>query len=59
MTVEHIVALIEARQKEHFDRQIVGTASDPLIFTEAGHHWAVAEEYGSLLKEIADLRGKR
>jgi hypothetical protein len=53
-----IIKIINRRKDEFFDSQLIGTAADPLVFTEAGVARAKADEYESLLAEIEGLKPK-
>jgi hypothetical protein len=55
MDASQIVELIRKRRNAFWDRQIVGTASDPLSYTDAGVARAIADEYDSLLAEIGNV----
>jgi len=53
-----IINIINRRKDEFYDLQLIGTADDPLVFTEAGVARAKADEYESLLAEIEGLKSK-
>jgi hypothetical protein len=52
MEASQIVEVIKRRRDTFWDRQIVGTASDLLTYSDAGVARAIADEYDSLLAEI-------
>jgi hypothetical protein len=55
MDASQIVEEIKKRRDAFWDRQIVGTASDPLVYSEAGVARAIADEYDSLLAEVGNV----
>ena len=52
MDLQQTIDAIKRRRAEFWDRQIVGTVSDPLVYSEAQCARIMADEYESLLKEI-------
>jgi hypothetical protein len=58
MDAVEIIKIINRRKDEFSDLQLIGTAEDPPVFSEAGVARAKADEYESLLAEIGDLRSK-
>jgi hypothetical protein len=51
MDAAQIVEAIKRRRDLFWDRQVLGTASDPLVYSEAELARAIADEYDSLLAE--------
>lgn len=58
MDAVEIIKIINRRKDEFSDLQLIGTAEDPPVFSEADVARAKADEYESLLAEIGDLRSK-
>jgi len=56
MDVSQIVKAIELRRAEFWDRQTVGDASDPAVYSESDLARAIADEYTDLLKEIGETK---
>ena len=52
MDTSQIVESIKQRRDLYWDRQIMGTASDPAVYSEAELARAIAEEYDSLLIQL-------
>ncbi len=52
MTADEIIALIKNRREKFFDAQILGTADDPPVASQAGVYRAISDEYDDLLAEI-------
>ncbi|HVR26025.1 MAG TPA: hypothetical protein VMU26_22220 [Candidatus Polarisedimenticolia bacterium] len=52
MDAVEIIKIINRRKDEFSDLQLIGTAEDPPVFSEAGVARAKADEYESLLAEI-------
>jgi hypothetical protein len=59
MDAPQIVEVIMKRRDAVWDSQIVGTASDPLVYSEAGVARAIADEYDSLLAEIGSANSPK
>jgi hypothetical protein len=55
MNASEIVEAIKRRRDSFWDQQIVGTASDPLVYSEAAVARAKADEYDDLLVEIGAI----
>jgi hypothetical protein len=53
-----IIKIINRRKDEFSDSQLIGTADDPPVFSEADVARAKADEYESLLAEIEGLKSK-
>lgn len=53
-----IIKIINRRKDELSDLQLIGTADDPPVFSEADLARAKADEYESLLAEIKDSKSK-
>jgi hypothetical protein len=51
-----IIKMINRRKDEFSDLQLIGTAEDPPVFSEADVARAKADEYESLLAEIEALK---
>jgi len=58
MDAVEIIKIINRRKDEFSDLQLIGTAEDPPVFSEADVARAKADEYESLLAEIGDPRSK-
>jgi hypothetical protein len=56
MDANQIIEIIKKRRDEFWDRQIGGSASDPDSGEAAQRARDIADEYDSLLAEVADLR---
>jgi hypothetical protein len=52
MDAAQIVEAIKRRRDLFWDRQVLGTVSDPLAYSEAELARAIADEYDSLLAEV-------
>ena len=52
MDALQIVEAIKQRRDLFWDRQVPGTASDPLLYSEAELARAIADEYDSLLIQL-------
>ena len=52
MDALQIVEAIKQRRDLFWDRQVLGTASDPLLYSEAELARAIADEYDSLLVQV-------
>ena len=52
MDAVEIIKIIKRRKDEFSDLQLIGTAEDPPVFSEADVARAKADEYESLLAEI-------
>jgi hypothetical protein len=52
MDAAQIVEAIKRRRDLFWDRQVLGTASDSLVYSEAELAKAIADEYDSLLAEV-------
>lgn len=52
MDAAQIVETIKHRRDLFWDRQILGTASDPPVYSEAEMARAIADEYDSLLIQL-------
>lgn len=52
MDASQIVETIKQRRDLFWDRQILGTASDPLLYSEAELARAIADEYDTLLIQL-------
>jgi hypothetical protein len=52
MDAARIVEAIKRRRDLFWDRQVLGTASDPLVYSEPELARAIADEYDSLLAEV-------
>lgn len=55
MDASQIVEAIEKRRDLCWDRQVLGTASDPLLYSEADLARAIADEYDSLLVQLGAM----
>jgi hypothetical protein len=55
MDVSQIVEAIKQRRDLFWDRQVLGTASDPLVYSEAALARAIADEYDSLLVQLGAI----
>jgi hypothetical protein len=52
MDVAQIVEAIKQRRDQFWDRQTLGTSSDPPVYSEAELARAIADEYDSLLIQL-------
>jgi hypothetical protein len=55
MDALQIVDAIKQRRDLFWDRQVLGTASDPPLFSEAELARAIADEYDSLLVQLGAI----
>lgn len=55
MEAQDIITLIKKRREIFWDRQIIGCADDPLVWSDASCDRKIADEYDSLLEEIGRL----
>ena len=55
MDALQIVDAIKQRRDLFWDRQVLGTASDPPLFSEAAFARAIADEYDSLLVQLGAI----
>ena len=55
MDASQIVEAIKQRRDLFWDRQVLGTASDPLLYSEAELARAIADEYDSLLVQLGAI----
>ena len=55
MDAAQIVEAIKQRRDLFWDRQVLGTASDPLVYSEAELARAIADEYDSLLVQLGAI----
>jgi len=55
MDAAQIVEAIKQRRDQFWDRQTLGTASGPLVYSEAELARAIADEYGSLLIQLGAI----
>jgi hypothetical protein len=59
MDTKAIIAIIEKRRAEYFDRQLIaGSGSSEDIVESAQRAWDFVQEYDSLLEEIKGLEEK-
>ena len=58
MDVAQIVEAIKQRRDQFWDRQTLGTASDPPAYSEAELARAVADEYDSLLIQLGVINSR-
>jgi hypothetical protein len=58
MDAVEIIKIIKKRKEEFSDLQLIGTAEDHPVFSEADVARAKADEYESLLAEIDDPNSK-
>lgn len=59
MDTSQIVDIIKKRRDMFWDRQILGAASDPPIYSEAEFARAIADEYDSLLIELGAITSRQ
>jgi hypothetical protein len=52
MDAQQIIDVIKKRRDDFFDAQIMGTADDPKVWSEADAKRLIADEYDLLLEEI-------
>jgi len=59
MDTSQIVDVIRKRRDMFWDRQILGAASDPPVYSEAELARAIADEYDSLLIELGAITSRQ
>jgi hypothetical protein len=59
MDALQIVEAIKQRRDLFWDRQVLGTASDPLLYSEAELARAIADEYDSLLVQLGAISSEQ
>ena len=55
MDALQIVEAIKKRRDLFWDRQVLGTASDPLLYSEPDLARSIADEYDSLLVQLGAI----
>ena len=59
MDTSNIVDVIKKRRDMFWDRQILGAASDPPVYSAAELARAIADEYDSLLIELGAITSRQ
>jgi hypothetical protein len=59
MDALQIVEAIKQRRDLFWDRQVHGTASDPILYSEAELARAMADEYDSLLVQLGAISSEQ